>query len=131
MGGGFIPGAGVLNCTVLAKGSTFTPTFNAGFIYQVWIDASNVYWYDVDLATGNGLIKSVPKSGGPTTLVVSDAGLLGGGGLAMDDASIYWSSHNNGGGGQIRKVAKSGGRSPCSRRASRPGRSMTYSLRAV
>ena len=99
---------GTLQCTLLATGSVFSPGFNDGFIYQIAIDASNVYWYDVNTSNNTGTIKSVSKNGGPVTSLAS--GLGGVHDFTIDDTSIYWTEHNLGtGAGSIKSVPKAGG----------------------
>ncbi|MEK7764030.1 MAG: hypothetical protein AAB433_20860 [Nitrospirota bacterium] len=99
---------GTLQCTLLASGSVFSPGFNAGFIYQIAVDASNVYWYDVDTSTNTGIIKSVSKNGGAVTSLAS--GLGGVNHFAIDNTSIFWTEHNLAtGAGAIKSVPKAGG----------------------
>lgn len=99
---------GTLQCTLLATGSVFSPGFNDGFIYQIGVDASNVYWYDVNTSDNTGILKSVSKNGGTVTSLAS--GLGGVNDFAIDDTSIYWTEHNLGtGAGSIKSVPKAGG----------------------
>ncbi len=100
--------SGVLQCTLLATGSVFSPAFNDGYIYQIAVDSSNVYWYDVDTSNNTGVIKSVPKAGGAVTILAS--GLGGVNDFTLDDTSIYWAEHDLvSGSGAIKSVPKSGG----------------------
>jgi hypothetical protein len=96
-------------CNVLATSETpYNPAFNDGFIYQIIVDSTNVYWYDVDSGGISGSIKSVPKRGGAVNTLAT--GLGGVQSFVVDDTSVYWAEHDLlSGKGMIKSVPKSGG----------------------
>jgi hypothetical protein len=74
------------------------------------LDSSNVYWFEFDTTKGatGGSIKTIAKTGGSVTTVVS--GLQAVNDFVVDDSNIYWTEEDiASGAGAIKTVPKTGG----------------------
>jgi hypothetical protein len=102
----------------LAGGVPITLAPGSGRVTAVAVDATNLYWSDVDCggAPALGSIRKLPLAGGPVTTLAS--GQNSPAGIAVDGTSVYWADQGTFscpspqtacGDGAVRKVAIAGG----------------------
>jgi hypothetical protein len=102
---------GSINSIVKTGGSVTTVVSGLQGVNSIAVDDSNVYWTEYDIVQGNGAIKTVPKTGGPVTVLATgtpfgfNGDVFAPGAIALDSTFVYWSDINP----TLRRVLKTGG----------------------